>query len=454
MSESRLKSILFDTKKNAVAIMIYVVLMLLISPLFPGITWFRLGDFTLDVVNFYHTIMIPLALLVIIVTARVFKLPNVIQKLVNLATYPVLLFSVIGLVLFYPTASSIVLADEVAQGIRDVIVVLAALLLVIGLLIYPFKNRKEAKSIWGAYVVVLIAAVAASIAGIMGMVLEWGNMNNGYSLIPFFQNYVNSIGGTSTFLGNAWTMHSHAIPPAIMGGIVGLTAVIFGYQKLSNGYRQIVNIGMVVATIGVISMLSMYWISTFGTWVIPAVFTNSGGINGLALDDTQTGLVGIGAMIAVIGLVKTLDSSKGGKYTQIAAMGTWVGAMAAMLGIGYLIEFNEVYYGFGDPTQGAGALYDQAFSDGHLLYIFLMLIIAATFFAVLYYYGKEAEKSLRLPAYIGISGIIIGFIGLQIYVMDLSWYVEAIGLWILFLSFAAVIVPVLRQKTPKNLPVT
>jgi hypothetical protein len=453
MSESRLKSFLFDAKKNAAAIMIYTVLMLLISPLFPGITWFRLGDFTLDVVNFYHTIMIPLALLIIIVTARVFSLPNIIQKLVNIATYPVLLFSVLGLILFYPTASSIVLADEVMQGIRDVIVVLAALLLVIGLLIYPFRNKKEAKSIWGAYVVVLIASIAASIAGVMGMVLEWGNMNNGYSIVPFFQNYVNSIGGTSTFLGNAWTMHSHAIPPAIMGGIVGLTAVIFGYQKLSSGYRQIVNIGLVVSTIGTISMLSMYWISTFGTWVIPAVFTNSGGVNGLALDDTQTGLIGIGAMIAIIGLIKTLDSSKGGKYTQIAAMGTWVGAMAAMLGIGYLIEFNEVYYGFGDPSQGAGALYDQAFSDGHLLYIFLMLIIAATFFAILYYYGKQAEKSLRLPAYLGISGIAIGFIGLQIYTMDLSWYVEAVGLWLLFLSFAAVVVPMIRQKTSSTLPV-
>jgi hypothetical protein len=446
-------SILFDTKKNIAAIIVYTVIMLLVSPLFPGVTWFRLGDFTLDVVNFYHTIMIPLALLIIILTAKVFNLPKMIQKIANISTYPVLVFSVIGLVLFYPTASSIVIADEVAQGIRDVIVVLDALLLVIGLLMFPFRNRNDFRNTWGAYAVVLLASIAASIAGVVGMILEWGDISNGYSSIAFFQNYVNSVGGTSTFLGNAWTMHSHMIPPAIMGGIVGLTAVIFGYQKLSSGYRAIVNLGLIVSTIGIISMSSLYWISTFGTYVIPAVFTSGpGGVNGLALDDTQTGLIGIGALIAIVGLVKTLDSTKGGKYIQIAAIGTWVGAMAAMLGIGYLIEFNEAYYGFGDPSQGAGALYDQAFSDGHLLYIFLMLIIAATFFATLYYYGKSAEKSIRIPAYLGISGIALGFIGLQVYTMDLSWYVEAIGLWLLFMSFVAVAVPMIRVKEPKNVP--
>ena len=451
MSENKFLSILLDTRKNVAAIMIYTALMLLISPLFPGVTWFRLGDFTLDVVNFYHTIMIPLALLIILVTARVFSLPKIIQKLMNISTYPVLLFSVIGLVLFYPTASSIVLADEVAQGVRDIIVVLAAVLLVIGLLMYPFKNKNDFKSMWGAYIVVLLASIAASIAGFIGMILEWGNVNNGYSSLAFFQNYVNSIGGTSTFLGNAWTMHSHMIPPAIMGGLVGLTAVIFGYQRLSKGYRTIVNLGLVVSTIGIVSMSSLYWISTFGTYVIPAVFVSgAGGANGLALDDTQTGLIGIGAIIAIVGLVKTLDSAKGGKCIQIATMGTWVGAVAAMFGIGFLIEFNEVYYGFGDPTQGAGALYDQAFSDGHLLYIFLMLIIAATFFVTLYYYGKTAEKSLRLPAYFGISGIVLGFVGLQVYVIDLSWYVEAIGLWLLFLSFVAVAIPILKVKEPKS----
>lgn len=454
MSERKLTSILFDTKLNIAAIMFYIVIMLLISPAFPGVTWFRLGDFTTDVVNYYHTVMIPLALIVILLTARVFNLPKIFQKLMNIATYPVLIFSVIGLVLFYPTTPSLVLADEAAQGIRDVIVVLAAVLLVIGLLIYPFKNKKDLRTTYGAYITVLLASISATVAGTVGMVLEWGNLQNGYLSIPFFQNYVNSIGGTAAFLGNAWTMHSHMIPPAIMGGIVGLTALIFGYQKLSSGYRTIVNLGLVISSIGIISMSSMYWISTFGTWVIPAVFTSAGGVNGLALDDTQTGLIGIGAIIAAIGLIKILDSNRGVKYVQLGAIGSWIGAMAAMLAIGFLIEFNEVFYGFGDPTQGAGALYDQAFSDGHLLYIFLMLIISATFFVSLYYFSRNSERSLRLPSYLGISGIVLGFFGLQVYVMDLSWYVEAIGLWLMFLSFVAMILPLIRGKESKAVPLS
>lgn len=94
------KDFLFDLKTNIAAIMIYIVFMLLISPLFPGVTWFNLGDFTLDVVNYYHGVMIPLTLMIIIVTAKIFKIPEKLYKFIVLTNYPVLILSFIGLVLF------------------------------------------------------------------------------------------------------------------------------------------------------------------------------------------------------------------------------------------------------------------------------------------------------------------------------------------------------------------
>jgi len=432
------KSFLFDLKTNIAAIMIYIVFMLLISPLFPGVTWFNLGDFTLDVVNYYHGVMIPLTLMIIIVTAKIFKIPEKLYKFIVLTNYPVLILSFIGLVLFYPSWA--VLADEGAQTLRDVLMVLDALLLIIGLLIFPFKNKNEFRNVFAGYLLVIIAAVSATIAAVMGMVYEYGNLFT-YSSIPFFNSYVNSIGGISTFLGNLITSHSHQMLPAVMGGIVGLTAVLFGYHKLGSRYKMIVSLGLLVSFIGIISMSYLYWISSFGTYVIPAIFTSGpAGMNGLALDDSQTGIVGIGALIAIIGLIKTFDTQKGSKLAQITSIGTWIGAMAAMVGIGYVMEFNEAYYGFGSPgtppNGGPGYQYDMAFTNGHLLYTFFMLVIVAAFFAIAYYFAKNDEKKLRVPTYFAIAGIVIGFEGLLVYVMTLSWIVEAIGLWLLFISMA------------------
>lgn len=444
-----------DIKKNVIALMIYIVFMLLISPVFPGVTWFQLGDFTLDVVNYYHGVMIPLALLVIIISARVFKLPKGVYNFVQITTYPIIVLSFLGLVLFYPASAA--LADEGIQTLRDVIMVLDAVLLIIGLLIFPFKYRSDFKNVLAGYLLVIVAAISATIAAVFGMVYEYGNLFT-YSAIPFFNSYVNSIGGISTFLGNLITSHSHQMLPAFMGGIVGLTAVIFSYHRLPSGYKWAVNIGLIISVIGTISMSYLYWISSFGTYVIPAIFTSGpGGMNGLALDDSQTGLVGIGAIIAIIGLIKTLDTQKGTKYAQITAIGTWVGAMAAMVGVGYVMEFNESYYGFGSPgtppTGGPGYMYDMAFTNGHLLYTFFMLVIAAAFFVILFYFAKNSEKKLRAPSYIAIAGMVVGFEGLLVYVLTLSWIVEAIGLWLLFFSFAFAVWSIMGTKSADYNPI-
>ena len=59
---------LLNDKYNMGAVLVFITFFLVISPLLPGVTWFKLGDFTLDMINFYHTIMIPFAFLLILYT--------------------------------------------------------------------------------------------------------------------------------------------------------------------------------------------------------------------------------------------------------------------------------------------------------------------------------------------------------------------------------------------------
>ena len=433
MDKPTYRNFFTDTKKNVAAVAIFILFFLLVSPLFPGVSWFRLGDFTLYTVNFYHTIMIPLALILILVTSSAFPASNGLRKLISYTTYPILIFSFLGLILFYPTSAAN--ADAAMQAIRDILMVVDALLLIINLLMFPFKSRAQFKSIYGGYALVLLASVSATIAAVFGMVLEYGNLY-GFAAIGAFNSFVNSVGGLDTFLGNAWTLHSHQMLPAVMGGIVGLTAVVLGYNKLSSTLRNVVNIGLLISCFGVISMSFLYWISTMGTYVIPAIFVSgAGGANGLALDDSQTGLIGIGAMITVVGLVKAVDRARGRKLIQLSSLGTWITAVAAMIGIGFVIEFNEVFYGFGDPTSGAaGYLYDMAYTDGHLMLSFFFLVVLAGMLVAVYYLNKGDSKYFRASSYFSIAGMVIAFEGLLVYIMTLNWVIEAVGIWLLFIS--------------------
>lgn len=440
-----------ESKLVSIVILFYIAFFLLVSPLFPGVSWFQLGDFTLPVVNYYHVIMIPFALLMIVFVAHLFDLPLMVRKIVNLSVYPVLVFSVLGLLFFYPSWGAG--ADEAFQAIRDLIVFLVALVVIIEIIMLPFRNRKRFKEIWGAYFLILIGGISAEIAAMFGMILEYGNLY-GFGSIGFFNSYVVSLGGLATFLGNALTTHSHEMLPAVMAIIVGASAVTLGYDRLSPALRKTINIGLIVSIFGTISMTYLYWISSFGTYVIPAVFVSgAGGMNGLALDDSQTGIVGIGAMIALVGLYIGLRKEKGSKLFSYSILGSWLGAMFGMAGIGYLIEFNEVYYGFGAsgvaPNGGPGYLYDMAFTNGHLLLVFFMLTLVAGIFIALKWFGGD-ERFKRYIGGLAIAGTVIGCEGLLIYTMLLSWTVEAIGLWLIFMAIILVPVSMYEQSIHTN----
>ena len=288
---------LLNPKMNMGLVLAFITFFLIISPLLPGVTWFKLGDFTLDMVNFYHTIMIPFAFLLILYTSELLDLGSLARKSINISTIPILFFTILGMAFFYSTSAQT--ADYVFQAIRDVWMIVIALIFLVYLIIMPFKNTQKFKAIWGAYTLMVIATISAGIAGVMGMVYEYGNLF-GYASLPAFNSYVTAWGGLQTFLGNLVTSHSHEMLPAVMGGIVAVAAVTMGYDKLQGWKRHIVNAGMIIAVAGTISMTYLYLISSFGTYVIPTIAPfGPGGMNGLALDDSQTGIVGWGALLAI-----------------------------------------------------------------------------------------------------------------------------------------------------------
>jgi len=425
-----------NTKFSIIILLAYTAIMLAISPLIPGVTWFQLGDFTMDVVNYYHTIMIPLALLLILYATYIMKLNQKVLVAINLSIIPLIILNILGLIFFYPSSTQ--LADYVIQGLRDVWMLLLTLLFFIGLLLFPFKYKDNFKKVWGAYFLILLATISAGIAAIMGMIYEYGSLY-GYSSIPIFNSMVNSWGGLQTFLGNLITSHSHEMLPAMMGGIVALVALSFGYGNLNGWKRNIINAGMVISIFGTISMTYLYVISSFGTYSIPAIFTSGPyGMNGLALDDSQTGLIGIGALISILGIYFILSNKKTIRLLQISELVTWIATMFVMLGIGYIIEFNEAYYGFGSsglpPSGGPGYLYDMAYTNGHLMFAFFFMPVLAGLLLAFLIFANENSKFVNFNSYLFLSGTALGAEGVLIYIITLSWYVEAIGLALIVFS--------------------
>ncbi len=442
---------LLNEKYNMAAVIIYITFFLVISPLIPGVYWFKIGDFSLDMINWYHVIMIPFTFILILYTARLLGLDRFTRYAINASTYPILFFTTLGLAFFYPASTQT--ADYVVQAIRDVWILIIAFIFFVSLIVTAIRQREKFKKIWGAYVLIILATLSAGLAAVMGMIGEYGTLY-GFSAIPSFNNLVISWGGTATFLDNIIGNHNHQMLPAVMGGIVGVAAVSFGYHRLEGWKRHVVNAGMIISTFGVISMTYLYEISSFGTYAIPAIAPfGPSGMNGLALDDNQTGIIGWGALISIIGLYYILSHRKTDRIIQIGEVFTWLVTMAVMIGVGYTIEFNEVFYGFGSPgappNGGPGYQYDLAFTNGHLIFSFFLMPLIAGIILVLLHYVSGLERGKQLAMLFIFSGALIAAQGVLIYTMTLSWGVEAIG--VVLLIIAMIIISALMVRSGKNL---
>ncbi len=409
------------------SLLAYMLLLLGISPFFTN--WFPLGDFSLNAAEWYHAVMIPFALFLMIVSASVMRLSRKLRLALDASAYMVIFVTLLGLAFMSGPVGT------VSEGVRDAWVFLLALAFDLALVLYPLRHRDRFKSIYGAYSLLLLASLSATLAGVYGLILAQG-MFVGFSSVPQLQSYVTSLGiNDTTFEANLVTSHSHEMLPAVMGGIVALTALSVGYEGLESRRRNLVNAGMLLSCLGIVTMSYLYFVSGLGTYSIPTLFPSGpGGMNGLALDDSQTGIVGWGALVSLVGLWPFLKKSS----LRLASVMTWVFAMLSLIGVGYYIEFNESYYGFGSPgvppAGGPGYLHDDAFMSGHLMFPFFMLPLMAGVLLYLDRYVPDGWK--RSVSLVSLVGMVVGLVGLVEFVVTTNWYVEGVGLIIMGLAGA------------------
>ncbi|MGC8680362.1 MAG: hypothetical protein ACP5T6_03645 [Candidatus Micrarchaeia archaeon] len=380
-----------------------------------------------------------------IVACEILNISIKIKKIINASTIPLLIITLIGLITFSPTQVTFI--NSFFQAFRDFYIFVLGLLFIIYLLIFgfiDFKDEKNLTGMWSAYILLIVSAISTLIAGIFGIVAA-GGIYIGYNSISIINvnSYINSLNeNTTSFINNVVTSHSHQMLPAIMASIVALTALFLKYDQLNKKLRMIINLGMIISIFGVIAMSYIYYISSFGTYSIPALFTSGiGNMNGLALDDMLTGLIGIGALITIIGLFQSMKKEYGKNIIVLSIFITWIMVMIALVGMGYFIEFNETYFGAGSPgippNGGPGYLHDLAFIDAHLMYAFFLAPFISL--ALLVFLIFSNKKSNKLIGIFSIAGNILSVIGLFIYVELLSWSILASGIILILFSLFLII---------------
>ncbi|MGC8671256.1 MAG: hypothetical protein ACP5SK_05615, partial [Thermoprotei archaeon] len=144
-------SIWLDDRFNAISLITYMLLVLLASAFLTN--WFPLGDFSFGTVEWYHAVMIPFTLFLMVVAAAAVGLEDKIRAALNLSTYPVIATTLLGIAFVGSPVGT------VAEGVRDAWVMFLAVIFDVALLVFPFKERERFKQVFGAYVLLFVASV-------------------------------------------------------------------------------------------------------------------------------------------------------------------------------------------------------------------------------------------------------------------------------------------------------
>ncbi len=456
------QELMYKINPKAVMLMdiVYMIVLFSISPLFPGISWTRIGDFNMAEINYYHGVMIQLAVFGILLVAYVLKFPRKLLDFFSISNIIILILNVLSIAFFYPPWA--ITASNAIEGARDFYATIISIVIIVALIVLPFveKNvRSISKGSIVAYILLIASIISATIAGIMGLVLADGVFLHFSNVPSWFMADIKSWGGVSTFIGNLSGSHSHEMLPAIGGAMIALAAIVFNYADMrSKKAKYAVDAGFIVAIFGVISMTVLYIISSFGTYAIPTISPfGPYGVNGLALDDSQTGLIGFGSIIvafALIGGGLLADKLSHTRLLKVMEILTWFAAMFVLVGVGYPIEFNEAFFGFATPGTpktggGPGWMYDAAFMRAHLFFVFYLLPIVAGSIIAAYeilkgnIIGSRARVLTKISSYFFFFGIIMASDGVVVWTLTIhQWLPFIIGISFILASIFLLLYPI------------
>ena len=390
------------------------------------------GDFSVAMTWFYHALMLPSALLFLILCTRVFTTHSWVRYVLSHSA-PVAVLEGLGfLILGYGTEHH--MSSLVSFGYWIImpltIELFAVTVLFVGDLAFaafwPPSGEKmppqKAEIHWALFFagvsvltwVVLGIAAAASVVGV-----SWS----------FWAQAQHE--STSTLIGNIITSHSHGMLPSFMAGIVFLAAEAFGYSRLAGVRKQVARASVGVMLAGIALFSGVYFVSALGTFVIPTWFPyGPGGVNGLAMDDTFTGLVGLGALILAFDMLPEIRGSfqRAAEAVRarlnpvrLAVYMTYIMAAAALFLYGYYIENNEDKFGFASTMSASRVVSDQVFTRTHLLLVFGSLPIIAVFLMAAELLGGTAGIKQWLKSAMSaivLAGMVVATAGLGIWVFS------------------------------------
>ncbi len=397
------------------------------------------GDFTTSQIWFYHALMMPAAVLLLVLCTRIFLLHSWVKYVVTHIA-PVVLFEGAGeLVLGYGSAHgvssltsfgywiimpcSLVLLGVTALFFIDLVWV------AVSVAFRPERQAdlppRKAEITWALFLVGM--SVLSWI--VFGMAAAANDVGVSWKFWAGWQHE-----SYSTLVGNIVTAHSHGMLPSFMAGIVLVAAEAFGYSKMVGPRSQVARAGVGIMLGGIALFSGVYAVAAIGSFAIPAWFPfGKGAANGIAMDDTFTGLVGVGALILmgamlpeVRGIFGRVGARTGRALKRINPLRvgvylTYVSAAVVMFFYGYYIELNEVQYGFGQ--SGAHMMGDQVFTRSHLLFTFGSLPVIAVFLVAVELTASASPRGIAVRKAMGgvvTAGMLVTLIGMGVWVFTTS----------------------------------
>ena len=413
-------------------IVIVAVLSFITAPwLAPG----NSGDLTPTLVWFYHALMLPAALLFLIICTRVFTLHSWVRYLVTHSALVALFEGAGFLILGYGTLHNVPsLVDFGFWVIMPATLELfgVTVLFVVDLAwcaLVPPKGEamtpQKAEITW----VFFFAGVSVLTWVVFGLLAAASEVGISWSFWAGAQHE-----SASALMGNIVTSHSHGMLPTFMGAIVLLAAEAFGYSRLTGARKQVARSGAGLMLAGIALYSGIYTVSGLGTFVIPAWFPHgAGGANGIAMDDTMTGLVGVGSLILAGAMLPELRGAflrvAGGTGRALRRLNpvrvgvylTYVMATADMFFYGYYIEMNETQFGFANTGSASRVIDDQIFTRSHLLFVFGALPIVAVFLLATELVGNVSAAGLTVKKWMArlvMAGMVVTLVGMGIWVFS------------------------------------
>ena len=401
---------------------------------FVTVPWLKAGnggDLTDPMIWFYHAIMIPTAALFLILCTRVFTLHPWARYVVTRGAI-VAVFESIGLLVrgygeLHNVAPVAALGTWIDLPCTLVMFLLTAVFL-IGLVATTFipragkaVSRQKIEITWALF----LSGVSAMTWVLFGMIYSASEVGINFGFWASTQKEP-----LSSLLGNMVTSHSHGMLPAFMAGIVLLAAEAFGYSRLGGARKQVARAGVGVMLAGVALFSGLYFIAGLGSYSIPTWFPfGPGGVNGMAMDDTMTGLVGVGTLILAAAMLpevrqgfSRLGSAVARRFNPVRASVylTYVMATAAMFLYGFYIEMNESQFGFA-ALPASRAINDQIFTRSHLLFVFGALPVMAVLLVAAEIAGDTSRVGVVLRRWMSafmVAGMVVTLVGMGIWVFS------------------------------------